>query len=193
MQKITHFLSRLFKYFAKLCLFFILTGAIFHGIGELQKEHYAPTDTPNASFKVAVQTDDGEYYIPKNWQSFMDSHNPPYANPDKECTEDCLKKLDNGNYLYINEGALQTTYSEYQIKDNAVTAVSFQEYNFGHFFIGMVLAFLIVSFFKYLYAIYQIRKDKTAFITYHKKLARQLLVFVAIVVPVWGLMWWIGQ
>lgn len=155
MNKLIHALLSLLKIVAVFCLWCLLTFFITLGISRLQKEYYAPTDTPNANFKVAVQTDDGEYYIPKNWQSFMDSHNPPYANPDKECTEDCLKKLDNGNYLYINEGALQTEYSEYQIKDNAVTAVSFQEYNFGNFLIGMVLAFLSLS---YLYAIYQIRK-----------------------------------
>lgn len=45
--------------------------------------------------------------------------------PIENCMDSCLKILENGNYLYINEGALQTTYSEYQIKDNTVTAVSF--------------------------------------------------------------------
>lgn len=193
MNKLIHALLSLLKTVAVFCLWCLLTVFITLGISRLQKEYYAPTDTPNPNFKVAVQTGDGEYYIPKNWQSFMDSHNPPYANSDKKCTEDCLKKLDNGNYQYINEGALQTEYSEYQIKDNTVIPVSFEQYNFGHFVIAMFLAFLMLSFLKYLHAIYKIRKDKTAFITYHKKLARQLLVFVAIVVPVWGLIWWGGK
>lgn len=184
MQKITHFLSRLFKSFAKLCLFFILTGAISYGIGELQKEHYAPTDTPNAKFRV-----NGQRLQDIKGDTQLQTEPTPIEN----CMDSCLKILENGNYLYINEGALQTTYSEYQLKDNAVIPISFKEDNFGHFLVGMVLAFLIISFFKYLYAIYQIRKDKTAFIIYHKKLARQLLIFVAIAAPVWGLMWWVGQ
>lgn len=116
MQKITHFLSRLFKYFAKLCLFFILTGAIFHGISELQKEHYAPTDTPNAKFRI-----NGQRLQDIKGDTQLQTEPTPIDN----CMDSCLKILDNGNYLYINEGALQTTYSEYQIKDNAVTAVSF--------------------------------------------------------------------
>lgn len=172
------------KYLLNLCLFFILTGAISYGIGELQKEHYAPTDTPNAKFRI-----NGQRLQDIKGDTQLQTEPTPIEN----CMDSCLKILENGNYLYINEGALQTEYSEYQIKDNTVIPVSFEQYNFGHFVIAMFLAFLMLSFLKYLHAIYKIRKDKTAFIIYHKKLARQLLIFVAIVAPVWGLMWWVGQ
>lgn len=99
----------------------------------------------------------------------------------------CLKILENGNYQYINEGALQTEYSEYQIKDNTVIPVSFEQYNFGHFVIAMFLAFLMLSFLKYLHAIYKIRKDKNSLIAYHKKLGKELLIFMGIIGIGWGL------
>ncbi|AWY20527.1 hypothetical protein [Moraxella bovis] len=179
MQKITHFLSRLFKSFAKLCLFFILAGAISYGIGELQKEHYAPTDTPNAKFRI-------------NGQRLQDIKDNPTKlqtepTPIENCMDSCLKILENGNYLYINEGALQTTYSEYQIDGDIVIPVSFERQNFGHFVIAMFLAFLMLSFLKYLHAIYKIRKDKNSLIAYHKKLGKELLIFMGIVGIGWGL------
>lgn len=184
MNKLIHALLFLLKTVAVFCLWALLAAFITLGISRLQKEHYASTDTPNAKFRI-----NGQRLQDIKGDTQLQTEPTPIEN----CMDSCLKILENGNYLYINEGALQTTYSEYQLKDNAVIPISFKEDNFGHFLVGMVLAFLILSLLKYLYAIYQIRKDKTAFIIYHKKLARQLLIFVAIVVPVWGLMWWVGQ
>lgn|GEM_PF-3131653 len=91
-----------------------------------------------------------------------------------------FKILENGNYQYINKG-LQTEYSEYQIKDNTVIPVSFEQYNFENFVIAMFLAFLMLSFLKYLHAIYKIRKDKNSLIAYHKKLGKELLIFMGII------------
>lgn len=183
MKKFIHTILSLIKTIGIVCLWCLLTILIAISFSKLEKEHYTPTDTPNERFMVGGQ----------HWQDFVDNPQELQTKPYGDCMDGCLKILENGNYQYINEGALQTEYSEYQIDGDIVIPVSFERQNFGHFVIAMFLAFLMLSFFKYLYAIYQIRKDKTAFITYHKKLARQLLIFVAIVAPVWGLMWWGSQ
>lgn len=45
----------------------------------------------------------------------------------------------------------------------------------------------MLSFLKYLHAIYKIRKDKNSLIAYHKKLGKKLLIFMGIIGIGWGL------
>lgn len=141
-------LLSLFKTIGIFYLWFLLTALITISLSKLEKEYYTPTDTPNERFMV-----DGQ-----RWQDFKTNPKPIITEPYGNCMETCLKILDNGNYQYINEGALQTEYSEYQIKDNTVIPISFEQHNFGHFVIAMFLAFLLLSLLKYLHAIYQIKK-----------------------------------
>lgn len=166
------------KYLLNLCLFFILTGAISYGIGELQKEHYTASDTPDAKFRV-----NGQRLQDIKGDTQLQTEPTPIEN----CIDSCLKILENGNYLYINEGALQTTYSEYKIKDNIVKPISFKEDNFGNFLIGIVLVFLVIGIFKYSVKLYQIRHDKNAIILYHKKLLKRLFIMLCLVLVVYGI------
>lgn len=180
MKKLIYAILSFIKTIGIFCLWFLLTTLITISLSKLEKEYYTPTDTPNERFMVGGQ----------RWQDFQKSPKPIITEPYGDCMETCLKILDNGNYLYINESPLVTTESEYQIKDGKVIPVSYKTFNAGQMLTAMFLAFLMLSFLKYLYAIYQIRKDKTALIAYHKKLGRELLIFVGIVGIGWGLMWW---
>lgn len=176
MKKFIHAILSLIKTIGIVCLWCLLTALIAISLSKLEKEHYTPTDTPNERFMVGGQ----------HWQDFVDNPQELQTKPYGDCMDRCLKILENGNYQYINEG-LQTEYSEYQIKDNTVIPVSFEQYNFGHFVIAMFLAFLMLSFLKYLHAIYKIRKDKNSLIAYHKKLGKKLLIFMGIIGIRWGL------
>ena len=160
MKKFIGTLLSLLKSIGIFCLWFLLTALIAINLSKLEKEYYTPTDTPNERFMVNGQ----------RWQDFVNNPQTLQTQADGDCMDRCLKILDNGNYQYINEGALQTEYSEYQIDGDIVIPISFERQNFGHFAIAMFLAFLMLSLLKYLYAIYKIRKDKTTPIAYHKKI-----------------------
>lgn len=189
MKKLINALLSLSKTIGMVCLWFLFTVLITNGISQLEKEYYTPTDTPNPRFTVVVKSDNGEGYIPKNWQQFKNEGGLPYAVSNIDCIEDCFKRLENGNYLYVDESALLAGHSEYQIKDGKIIPISYKTINFGQMLIAMFLAFLILSFLKYLYAVYQIRNDKTTLIAYHKKLGKELLIFVGIVGTVWTLIY----
>lgn len=179
MKKITYTLLSLLKTIGIFCLWFLLTTIITIGISQLEKEYYTPTDTPNPRFMVNGQ----------RWQDFLNNPKLIQTKADLDCMDSCLKILDNGNYLYINDSPLIMTESEYQIKDGKIIPISYKTFNFGQMLIAMFLAFLMLSFLKYLHAIYQIRKDKAALIVYHKKLGKELLIFVGIVGIGWGLIY----
>lgn len=187
MKKLINALLSLLKTIGIFFLWFLFTVLITNGISQLEKEYYTLTDTPNPRFMVVVESDDGEYYVRKNWQQFKGGNNIPYTIPDTNCMEDCFKKLENGNYLYVDESALFAGHSEYQIKDGKIIPVSYKTINFGQMLIAMFLAFLTLSFLKYLHAVYQIRNNKAALMAYHKKLAKSLLIFALIVGAAWGL------
>lgn len=174
-------LLSLSKTIAIFCLWFLLTALIAISLSKLEKEYYQPTDTPNPRFMVNGQ----------RWQDFQKNPKPIITEPYGDCMDRYLKILDNGNYLYINESPLITTESEYQIKDGKVIPISYKTFNAGQMLAAMFLAFLMLSFLKYLHAIYQIRKDKTALIAYHKKLGKELLIFWVIVGIGWGLIWFL--
>ncbi|STZ09009.1 Uncharacterised protein [Moraxella caprae] len=188
MKKFIHAILSLIKTIGIVCLWCLLTALIAISLSKLEKEHYTPTDTPNERFMViATDTDNG--YYRQTWQEYQINPKPPLTTPDKNCVEDCLKILDNGNYLYINDSPLIITKSEYQIKDGKVIPISFKTYHLGHIFVGMIGAFFVMGFLKYLIRIFQIRKDKQAMINYHKKLAENLLIACAVLGIFWAVIY----
>lgn len=162
----------LFVFIIWLCLCI----AINVGITQLQEEHYAPTDTPNPKFSV-VTTPDGQTQI-QTWQEYTRHPNPLLITPDPDCTESCLKKLDNGNYQYHNDAPLMMTFSEYRIENNRAIAVSFYQYHFGHMLLSMILSFVMVKILSYFYKHHQYRHDKARLKAYHQQIIKNILILV---------------
>ncbi|OPH36082.1 Uncharacterised protein [Moraxella lacunata] len=178
------FLYATIKTIGLIILWFVLAGVISHGISELNTERYQLNDTPNDGFMI-IGTDTDNGYYRQTWQEYQTNPKLPLTIPDKDCIEDCLKQLDNGNYLFINESAMYMSHSEYQIKGNKIIPISFKTYHLGHIFVGMIGAFFVMGFLKYLFSIFQIRKNKQAMMIYHKKLAKNLLITCAVL----GIFW----
>lgn len=98
-------------------------------ISQSQKEHYKPNDVPHDRFSVAVMNDDGDYYR-VYWRDLSTNINPIFDKPTHPCNDETyLTRLDNATYRYTIESALQTEFSEYQIKDNQVIPISFAYHN----------------------------------------------------------------
>ncbi|MDO4895933.1 MAG: hypothetical protein Q3971_01115 [Moraxella sp.] len=136
---------------------------------------------------IATDTDNG--YYRQTWQEYQTNPKPPLTTLDTDCMDSCLTRLDNGNYLYINDSPMYMSHSEYQIKNDKIIPISFKTYHLGHIFIGMIGAFIIMGFLKYLLRIFQIRKDKQAMISYHKKSAKNLLIVCTILGIFWAVIY----
>lgn len=182
------FLLSLLKATAIFCLWCLLTVVITLGISKLEKEYYTPTDTPNPRFMV-ISTDTDNGYYRQTWQEYQTNPKLPLTTPDTDCMDSCLTRLDNSNYLYINDSPMYMSHSEYQIKGNKIIPISFKTYHLGHIFVGMIGAFFVRGFLKYLFRIFQIRKDKQAMISYHKKLAENLLIACAVLGVFWAVVY----
>lgn len=182
------FLYATIKTIGLIILWFVLADVISHGISELNTERYQLNDTPHDGFMI-IGTDADNGYYRQTWQEYQTNPKLPLTIPDKDCIEDCLKQLDNGNYLFINESAMYMSHSEYQIKGNKIIPISFKTYHLGHIFVGMIGAFFVRGFLKYLFSIFQIRKDKQAMISYHKELAKNLLIACAVLGIFWAVIY----
>lgn len=182
------FLYAIIKTIGLIILWFVLAGVISHGISELNTEYYQPNDAPSDRFMV-ISTDTDNGYYRQTWQEHQTNPKPPLTTPDKDCIEDCLTILDNGNYLYTNDSAMYMSHSEYQVKNDKVIPISFKTYHLGHILVGMIGAFFVMGFLKYLFRIFQIRKDKQAMISYHKELAKNILIACAVLGVFWAVVY----
>ncbi|STZ55459.1 Uncharacterised protein [Moraxella lacunata] len=182
------FLYAIIRTIGLIILWFVLAGVISHGISELNTEYYQPNDAPSDRFMV-ISTDTDNGYYRQTWQEHQTDSKPPLTTPDIDCMDSCLKRLDNGNYLYTNDSPMYMSYSEYQIKNDKIIPISFKTYHLGHIFVGMIGAFFVMGLLKYLFSILKIRKDKQAMISYHKKLAKNLLIACAILGVFWAVVY----
>lgn len=188
MKIIMKILLTLCKWICGFMIWVLLMIGIPYFASQLQKENYMPSDTPSAEFMVAVKLENQDDYRPKGWE-YLQYGDLPFTKPDENCMEDCLRQLENGNYVYILETAGYKSHSEYQIKDNRIIPISFTTFHLGHMLLGMVGAFFVFWLYSYFRQIYSLRKDKTALLNYHYRLFKQLAIFTVIVAIGWTLIY----